>query len=253
MLKDFKIVVDDKYIQPINEIDRFTKKRFNDRRYFALIYGSLAHGAQSEKSDVDVLICAEKTNKDDVKETSDFIVDLHLKHRFNLDSEIDYQNKVLKDYTFMTRAVAGQGFMNKNRKYYLPTIIKTPEYLNSEDLLLRFFLGALAHKHIFFSGNERDYHEFLRKGRENLLKILLNIKGIRSLNRDQLIKEYISHDNITGDYYLGFEDLPYVKEFLSESLSDLVSSLEKSGKVNITGDGYVFSLKWLKQDTEFAL
>lgn len=253
MFKDFKIAVDSKYIKPIEDMSVFVSQSFNDRRYFAIIYGSLAHHTQTDKSDIDILVCAEKVNKSDIKKITNFIVNLHLKYKFNLDSEIEYQNKVIKDYSFMSKAISGRGFIDKNNKYSLPTIIKSPEYLNSEILLLRFFLGALAHKHILFSGNEKDYCEFVQQGRENLLKILLNIKGFNKLSHDQLIDTYIFDNGVTGDYYLGFEDLPYIRAYLSESLLDLISSMKKAGKVDMVENNYVFSLDWLKKRTEFKL
>lgn len=239
MLKEIKPV--------IKKLDNFLSGNFLNRRYFATIYGSYVYEKQKETSDLDILICAEKVNKQDITNCVSYVKDIHHNYHMSLDTEIKHEKKVLINYGFLTRAVNGEGYLDKTvGKYVIPEIIKTPEYLNSDPLLLRFFLDVLMHKHFFVSGLQNDCQMFQRIGRENLLKILMIVKQIQQIKLKKLIDEFIYHDKNTGDYYLGFENKLYFRTHLEKVLGELLGILEKENKILKLKEKYVFQEKWLK-------
>jgi predicted nucleotidyltransferase len=235
-------------IKPIiKNLDNFLSKNFVNRKYFATIYGSYAYGKQSKASDLDILVCAENISTRDIDRCVRHIKKIHKENKLFMDDEIRHEKKVLIDYDFLHRAVSGEGFLDLAKKQYLiPEIKKTPEYLNSELLLLRFFLGVLMHKHELISGSCVDFVKFKNVGRENLLRILANVKQIREIDLENLINKFIYHKEYTGDFYLGFEDKPHYREYLQESVEELMDMLEIENKVVKTNKRYSFTNDWLR-------
>jgi|GEM_PF-1680766 len=230
------------------ELREFLSRYFAGRKFFSVIYGSYAYGTQRASSDVDVIICVEHLAPADTAACVAYVIDFHRRYGMGLDFEIKHENKLVVDYSFMTEVVRGDGFKNEQGKFCIPEIVKTPEYLNSKPLLLRFFLDSMVHKHLFLAGNEADYAVFRQSAVEKLMQIILVCNQIKQITPRGLVDEFIYHQGVTGDYYLGFEDKPYYCDYLETLFAQEFKKLLAAGKV--TADAtvpelYVLSTAWL--------
>lgn len=237
----------------LKKIDSFLEQRFAGRDYFAFVYGSYAHGMQRPESDLDIIICARKLKPGDISACVKFVMDFHKEHHLGLDFEIRHESKLAIDYRFLKEAAEGKGFLNEAGEFFIPPIIKTPEYLHSRSLLLRFFLDSLAHKHIFFSGDKSQYQKTRSFSVENLVRIILNAKKKREVALEELILDFIYNGTDTGDFYLGFENKPHQKTYLENIFNSLLSDLARRQQLIKIGDNYKFEDCWLRERPIFKI
>ena len=236
------------------EIKNFLKKHFSNRDYFSVIYGSYAYGTQRPDSDLDLIICAREKEKDDVSVCVDFIKKIHEKYHLGLDYEITYEKKLVVDYKFLKKTVEGVGFLNQQNQFYIPKIIKTRRYLNSEELLYRFFLDSMVHKHVFLLGNIEDYSKFRNFAVENLVRIIIKSKKLEKITVNLLVDEFIFNGEVSGDYYLGFEDKFYYRYYLTSVFEKLLKELaEKKILLLDNYDCFRFRKDWLDKKPTFKL
>lgn len=229
-----------------NEIRDFAMNYFKKRDFFCYVYGSHAYGVYKDTSDVDVAIFSDVVSILDVNNCVKFIKELHNRYGMNLDFEIEYSNKLLKDYAFLEKAAKGEGFKNSNGQVFVPAIVKDKEYLNSYNFLLRFFLGSFVHKHIFLAGNADFYRRTRKLAEENLLKIILNSKNIEKISITQLVDNFIFNEGASGDFYLGFEDAPHHRFYLEGMTSSLLERMSSEEKILKTKDEkYEFKREYL--------
>merc|ERR1712183_504466 len=218
-------------------------------KYFVVVYGSYAYGMAKPSSDLDILFVAaqREQSKERLKRIITFVQDLHRSFGMRLDNEIPYENKVLLSYDFFLRACQGEGMIcAKNGhgvKWDIPAIRKCPEYLASEKLLLRFFMGMMANPTLLLAGDSSSYCAFKKCATKNLVRAVTKTQSL--LNQDtfipigDLIKAFCrSKTNETGDFYLGFTHVEPFVSHLRAMLEDCLPEMGAECSPSPTGQNY---------------
>lgn len=210
----------------LEELSQLFEDHFRGRSYFAFVYGSYAYGTQRPDSDMDILVAVEQKSQEDVDFVVSSVLDVHNRFNMGIDNEIPHSKKLLIDYSFLEAAVQGAGFRRFDNSIWIPPIVKTPEYLQSDELLLRFFLDSMVHKHVLIGGDVSKYEMFRANGVGTLTAIVAYMNQLEETDLSKLTEGFLKYDNRTGDFLFGFEDFPYYRKYLEEVLKEAIGSLE---------------------------
>lgn len=208
-------------------LKKFCENEFRPgERYFSVIYGSYAYGIATPSSDVDLMIVADHVDDERMKRCIDFTIELHRQYKLQQDTEIRYEHKVLIPADFIERSLSGAGFRNQNGDFYIPEIVKTREYLDSEALRHRFLLALMAHKHAFVSGDEKYYRDLCNTARVNLVSVVSAARN-ESIDSPETIHKLLNENgNESGELYLGFKDNQAHQSYLAALSQEIFRTLK---------------------------
>lgn len=231
-----------------NLVRRFSNIEFGrgNESFYAIIYGSYSYKLAQPSSDLDILFVSDKVDAGRIQRVITFINSLHEQFGLRCDNEIPYECKVIKSYEFIDKACSGEGIRNKGQ-WEIPKILKTKEYLTSDALLLRFFMGMLVNPNIFVDGNYKIYEGHRISATKNLIKAICSINQLKKVTSHLLVKNFcISNQNETGDYYMGFTNKEPFKSYLLEHLEKTLNSMINPVDFGLNGAIYNFSPDFLK-------
>jgi L-2,4-diaminobutyrate decarboxylase len=225
-------------------LERFCLEEFTSAdRFFVIIYGSYAYGVATPESDLDIMFVADHVDDERMRRCVAFVKHLHINHGMPLDGELKYEHKVLVPKSFMNEAIHGAGFRDVDGTYHIPVIEKTRECLESTGLRKRFLLGLMAHKHIFVAGDIDWYAELCEIGQRNLATAIILARGMHNVTSETLKELLLRNGKHTGDFYLGFKDIPSHHAYLDVLCPRICARLEQT-------DGNMMSLH---KDAHFQL
>lgn len=115
-----------------------------------IIYGSNVFKANS--SDLDVCIIGDNICEEDKKTIKEKVIEFHNKHNLRIDQEVPYENKLVFSYQEIKEAIIDHPFMEKGITIINP-ILKTKEFLASEEMRKRLIINILTTKHISINCN----------------------------------------------------------------------------------------------------
>ncbi len=230
----------------LGELKCFLNFEFMHESFFVVIYGSYADGVYTEKSDLDLMIICKTVDKKRNQRAIQFVVDLHNKFCLKLDYEVKYEKKLILSYDFLIKCCLGEGFKKENKRFFVPPIIKTRKFLNSEELLLRLILSNIAHKHIFVAGDKKLYLKFRDLSIKCLTSIVLSNKNMLSITKNKLVDAFIWNGGLTGDYYLGYLDRLVDREYLAELSTQIVEALIKEKLIKKRSNEYILYENFLE-------
>jgi hypothetical protein len=155
-----------------------------------------------------------------------FTRDLHLRHGLGMDQELKYEHKLLHDIAFIIEGCEGRGFAAKGESPLIPPIIKERSYLDSRELLLRFVLSSMAHKHRVVDADPALYAALRDLSIMSITAYALGNRGLASADATKFQEMFINNRGITGDCYFGYvdrlEDRNYLCALFAETRDALV-------------------------------
>lgn len=256
-----KISLANKLEGALQEMSDFYQTFFEDRRHFTYAYGSHIQGYGSDSSDLDVVTICDDSSVDDVKEIKHFMIDLHLKNGFTLDEEVSFERKLVQSYSMMDEAVHGSGFGCEEtviypstipgfdslvehipwplldcfkpiviKKSFVPELITTKEYLESDELMYRLLLNTITCKSELISGDGLDYDTYKTKGWETLIKTVFALNADEPVTPQQFVDRLVSDgQGRKGRDYMGYKDKACVREYLLEQTKTRFAEMEGKG------------------------
>jgi len=214
--------------------------RSNQEAFYAIIYGSYSYGMAQNSSDIDILFVTENVEAGRRKRVADFVISLHDKYGMRKDNEIPYERKVVLSMKFVQRASEGEGTFLKD-EWKFPQISKDPQYLASEELLLRFVQGMLVNPHIFVDGNHKLYNAHRSCATLNTIKGILYTNAQQKTNAKSLMEAFCRNEKgQTGDFFLGFSHKEPFISYLSSHLESILSKTKDPCGYNKHGAEYEF-------------
>lgn len=242
-IKDFSLrnnsgAVNDSYFLPwrvlynrtteiLLAIRRFCSIEFHDSKesFFVMIYGSYAYKLVKPTSDLDIVFFTNHYSKQRRDRIIAFIKQLHIRYGMHLDNEIPYESKILIPYEFILKACQGKGIIKAGR-WNIPKIEKNEEYLSSEELLLRFFMGVMVNPNILVAGNTTIYNLYRDMATKNLIRAVIYLNQRHQVSSVSLAKDFcVSTLGEFGDYYLGFSHtepfISYLVQHLEQALNQM--------------------------------
>lgn len=187
------------------------------REYFTIIYGSYAYGVNTSNSDLDFVTVSKEFDKNNLRNTLDFAFDLYKRYKLSFDDEVPHEKKLLVDYKTLDDAIAGKGFERRDGKLYVPPVVKSEEFLNSDEIAMRLLLNAITSKNIFVSGDKNHYFHKRKQAVENMVKFMFSIDRVESFTIQEFIRSLTGTPERGGEMYLGYKDKPAVRIYLAET------------------------------------
>lgn len=175
-------------------------------KYFCLIYGSSAFEGTLFQSDIDVMIFVSDkfVTTDNVNKLKEKVIELHRKFNLPIDEEVPFEKKLLVPLSFLEKVITGKGFEQEGLKLIVPDIIKSQEFLASDNLLARLCLNVMTTKSILLSGEFETFYNFRESATEFLITlILMNYNWLSSF--EELVDKLYGDGKREGEYYLGYK------------------------------------------------
>lgn len=239
--------MDYKFEGIIRELKSFFKSEFG-RNYFTIIYGSYAYGINTSNSDLDFVTVSQNFNRKNLKSTLQFAFDLYKRYELAFDDEVPHENKLLADYTTLNDAINGMGFERRKGRIYVPPIVKTKEFLGSDEIAMRILLNAITSKNVFVGGDENYYLQRRKKALENMVGFMFSIDGTNSFTISELVQSLIGTPERHGEMYLGYKDKPAIREYLNETFGKEFDRLAQRNILKQEDVNYsLINSMWLKQ------
>ena len=190
-----------KYAQEVNKI-------FPDEEPIVLLYGSSVEGV--ENSDLDVCTILHNYNREDEKKIKDITVKFHFDNNMKIDNEVPFESKAIYSYFDIEKMLMKPPFQIFRRKFYIPEIEKSEEFLSSINVKYRLLLYVLTANSIVISGNKK----ILETYRDRAWDVIIRVMFSYTANRFVTISQFV--DNLCKNPFTGAEGedfLGYKKEY----------------------------------------
>ena len=229
------------------ELKRFFDSEFQENG-FMIVYGSYAYGVNTSSSDLDFVTIARKVKPGNLQRTLDFAFDLYRKHGLALDNEVPHEKKLLADYKTLESAIRGGGFERRDGSIYVPKIVKTPEFLSSDEIAMRLLLNAMTSKNILVGGDQKHYSRKRNEALENMVAFIFSATNRNSFTIPEFTQALISAPERQGEMYLGYKNKPAIREYLAKTFARVFEELSKRNLLK-NGDGrfYLNDPQWIEK------
>jgi L-2,4-diaminobutyrate decarboxylase len=210
--------------------------------YFVCVYGSMAYGAQSRSSDIDVFVAVPKVTNKLANAIGKTIRAFHKANGLTIDNEVPFRNKLCVSLDDLRAAVNLSGLqLSAQGAIEIPFVQKSKEFLGSTQIRYRLLFNALTTPHV--TGGTLVAEGFANTAEQNLSLLSYDLCTSRALlpsfeNRMTVL--LADKDGATGEDYLGYKNYPKVIENLAsilraqelpiDSVAELLSSLKMTIK-----------------------
>jgi len=230
----------------IQEVQRCVEEEFPSERHVVLVYGSYAYELERADSDLDLLMIADTADEARRNRMEAVVLELHMRHNLTVDDEVPHRRKLVATWKDMEAAVKGAGFEKKERRLVATPIVKTSQFLESEEIRLRLFLNAVTGRSLFVAGDPEALTLFQRRARQNWVRVLPLLVGIRKFSTKSFVDHLIGVDERKGEWFLGFKDHPAVRAYLEGIFASVVMECVRFGWLRERTEGYeIVDYKWL--------
>jgi len=189
------------------KLSSFSREYLQQYDHFVCVYGSCASGYYCGTSDIDVFIFVEQYNVEILTKSIDFLTDLHVQCRLNIDNEVPYANKLVVSYQDVVHAINLRPFFNANGECYVPPIEKTEKFLSSKEIRWRLILNALTSPHRFISGNKEKYLFFKVEAEKSITRLSYKLMNTPGPTLDDLVRRLLfGVHGEEGEMYLGYKN-----------------------------------------------
>ena len=188
------------------ELVAFSNDHYRNKDHFVCVYGSYATGHYTEVSDMDMFIVAKDHTREEFERMRDFLIDLHVRHKLNLDDEVPYENKLMMSYDDIERAVSLQSFTKHEKGYRVPLVEKTKAFLASPEIKWRLALNAFTTPHECVSGNKEVYEAFRKRAEKSIIELATGLSPHDNPGKKEMMEILIrGEDGEEGEMYLGYK------------------------------------------------
>ena len=198
----------------------------HDQSFFALIYWSFASWVNTKESDLDVVLSMPKMEEKLFYRIKDFLVELHKKYNLYLDNEVPYEKKLLIPYPIFSDAAALSGLPFEKDGIEVPKIIKTKEFLSSEQMRARLLFNILTVPTITFGTDMIKLGEFKKKAERFLILLWLHLTKKNCSKIDDFLQSLLYWtDWRDGEMFLGYKNNLKVVEYLKNVFTSSIEEL----------------------------
>src|SRR3989338_6018742 len=229
------------------ELSNFFKSELSEE-YFTIIYGSYAYGVNASNSDLDFVTVSRDFNQPNLRNTLEFVFDLYKRYNLAFDDEVPHEKKLLASYQTLDNAIGGRGFEKRDGRIYVPPVVKTKEFLHSNEIAMRLLLNSITGKNIFVSGDQGYYSQKRKQAVENMVGFIFSIDGVDSFTVREFVQSLIGPPERHGEMYLGYKDKPAVRTHLIETFGKEFKRLVNTGILRYQPDNdryRLISVSWL--------
>jgi hypothetical protein len=230
----------------VNEIGTFVNNEFK-KEFFTFIYGSNAYGVDTPKSDLDFVTVSRSYTHKNLSNLLDFAFGLFKKHGMVFDDEVPHDKKLLADYGSLECALSGTGFVRGSGRMYVPPVVKTSEFLGSDEMVWRLLLNAITSKNIFVTGDHCRYMHKRLEALANMVGFMYLIEGVEIFTPENFVQVLIRSGERQGEQYLGYKDTPTIRDYLDKTFRIQFAHMAACGTLCYEGrsSAYRADKQWL--------
>ena len=187
----------EKYIKIINDM-------FGEQISSIIIYGSNIYNVSS--SDLDVCLIAENKGSYDLDRIICETLKFHETYGLKLDEEIPHKNKLVYSFDEIEDTLQNPPFYN-NGQFVINDIIKTKEFLNSEEMKKRLLLNILTTDHLVVGNRLDRIKKYEAKAWDILLEVVTEYFNLTSPSVSDILQVlYVNpYTGAEGEMYLGYK------------------------------------------------
>lgn len=215
----------------VSEIKDFYVEEFKGERYFTLIYGSYSYGLNLPNSDLDLVTVCNSFDHSRLQRVIRHTERLHAHYGLEVDVEVPYEKKLLATFDQLGCALAGGAFAMADNRIAVPPVVKTKEFLESEEVAMRLLLNALTGKSIFVCGSREKYASGILAAREKLVAFMFSIENAGFFTPASFVDSLMGTPEKTGELYLGYKDVPAIRNYLQQAFLDTFERMVAQGKL----------------------
>lgn len=130
------------------------------------------------------------------------------------------KKKVLVSNKTVENGIRGKGFNKIRGKFYIPHVIKSKKFLNSDKILMRLMLNAMTTKNIFVTGNKKYYSKIRKEAFKNMVGIIFSARNVKSASPNEFVNLLMKDKDREDELYLGYKNIPVIR-------NDLIKNFKK--------------------------
>lgn len=215
----------------IDELKNLLETQLKELEFITCIYGSYPNETAKSDSDIDLFIAVPENQYNDklFNSIKTLIIEFHVQNKLGLDNEVPYERKLVYTNKEIIDALNYKGFNIQSNQILIPDVVKTKEFLSSQEIKLRLALNALTVPNFIF-GNDQRMKDLIEEKVPLVLTLLaINLYGLKQFTIEDLVNILLrSKDGLEGELYLGYKDTLKVKEKIGKLLIKGTQSLVDS-------------------------
>lgn len=193
---------------------------------YGLAYGSHAGGRAGPNSDLDlVLIGRRRPGRERMRALSSRVVSLHHAFGLDLDTEVDYQTKLVATYSDVDAVVDLRCFDRVGVRLVPGPVIVEPRWLNSTEFGRRLLLNALTSEHVFLGGDVQRYRSDRCRAEESIARLAVSMMDGRSFTVSDAVAALCrSTTGASGKDFLGYTPTAHLRSVVETGVAALVAA-----------------------------
>ena len=242
------------------KIDELSKKYaqevckiFPNEEPIILLYGSAVEGV--ENSDLDVCTIVHNYNKQDEKKIRDITVKFHIDNNMKIDNEVPFESKAIYSYFDIEKMLMKPPFQIFRRKFYIPEIEKTKEFLSSINVKYRLLLYALTANSVVISGNKNILSIYKDRAWDVLIRVMFSYTANTMVTVNQFVNNLCRNPftGVEGEGFLGYKkEYKNLCEHLLKCTKEYFEKNVKIGNMIKDKDKYCCKEIWMKKSILIA-
>lgn len=214
---------------------KFKTEMYNE--FPKLDFGIIIYGSNildTNQNDLDVCIIGDNICAKDKEEITKKVIEFHYENNLKIDHEVPYESKLILSYQDIKNAIIDNPFVNKGIVSINP-IVKTEEFLSSEEMKKRLILNILTTKHISINCKE-IIKEYEKKAWDLILNTIVEYASLNDLSPENILKNLYCDANTgnEGEMFLGYKSNNIEKEkYLIKQIKKALNRYKKKRKTII--------------------
>ncbi len=232
----------------LGEVRQMVENEFAGERYLSFVYGSYAYGAQRPSSDLDIVMVGESADGGRVSRMTSAVVKLHLRHGLSVDEEVPFHRKLVATWDDLQAAIMGRGFRRDAGRLIASRVVKSREFLESEELRLRLLLNAITGRCLFVAGDAEALRNSQYEARINWVRILTLLLGTKRFTVGSFVGQLIGSGERQGEWFLGFTDDHVRRAYLEEVFGEVFTECARRGWLREAEGSYeIADENWMRE------
>lgn len=232
----------------VNEYAELIKQTFSDDEPIVILYGSGVEGV--ETSDLDLCTIVHNYTEEDAKKVGEITKKFHIENGMKIDNEVPFENKVIYSFLDIEKVLMKPPFQIFRRKFYIPPIEKTEEYLKSKTIKYRLLLYVLTANSFVVYGNEKVLNKYRKRAWEILIQVMFSYIGNEFISKEEFLENLFKNQftGVEGEDFLGYKrEYKDLCEHLKGTISECFDEQTKKGKMLKSNGKYKCNPEWIKR------
>ncbi len=196
------------------------KKKYKDYVDTIIIYGSNIYNISS--SDLDVCLIVNKSDSKIKEKLINETINFHKLNGLKIDEEIPFDNKLIYTWDEILCTLSNSPFY-QNGKYEIKDIIKSKEFLTSNEMKQRLLLNILTTDHIAIG---KDIEKYEKKAFSIIVNTIIKYYNLNNPSYLEILDCMYSnkYTGSEGEMYLGYKKKYQQKEdYLIKKINEVLN------------------------------